>query len=103
MATKNHVRSNSFPSQSHPSSTRIKQELNKIKTWEASSTTTSDSISNGLSKLEDLYISLEDHLNMTSTKKVISHHQDEKFVEELLDGSIKILDICGIARDTVRN
>ncbi|CAK8540077.1 unnamed protein product [Lathyrus sativus] len=99
MASKYHVRSNSFPSQSHPSSTRIEQELNKIKTWEA--TSTSDSISNGLSMLEDLYISLEDLLNMTSTQKVISHHQGEKFVEELLDGSIKILDICGIARDTM--
>ncbi|XP_050906404.1 uncharacterized protein LOC127120066 [Lathyrus oleraceus] len=99
MASKYHVRSNSFPSQSHPSSTRIEQELNKIKTWEA--TSTSDSITNGLSMLEDLYISLEDLLNMASIQKVISHHQGEKFVEELLDGSIKILDICGITRDTL--
>ncbi|CAI8588514.1 unnamed protein product [Vicia faba] len=101
MASKYHVRSNSFPSQSHPSSTRIEQELNKIKTWETASTSTSDSISNGLSMLEDLYISLEVLLNTTSTQKVISHHQGEKFVEELLDGSIKILDICGITRDTM--
>ncbi|KAL5099625.1 hypothetical protein RYX36_003962, partial [Vicia faba] len=75
MASKYHVRSNSFPSQSHPSSTRIEQELNKIKTWETASTSTSDSISNGLSMLEDLYISLEVLLNTTSTQKVISHHQ----------------------------
>ncbi|CAL5188215.1 unnamed protein product [Lathyrus oleraceus] len=99
MASKYHVRSNSFPSQSHPSSTRIEQELNKFKTREA--TSTSDSITNGLSMLEDLYISLEDLLNMASIQKVISHHQGEKFVEELLDGSIKILDICGITRDTL--
>jgi hypothetical protein len=100
MAAKYHVRSNSFPSQSHPSSTRIEQDLNKIKTWEATSTSTSDSITNGLSMLEDLYISLEDLLNMASTQKAISHHQGEKSVEELLDGSVKILDICGITRDT---
>jgi hypothetical protein len=99
MATKSHVRSNSFPSQSHPSSTRIEQDLNKIKTWEA--TSTSDSIITGLSYLEDLYISLEDLLNMTSTQKAISHNQGEKFVEELMDGSVKILDICGITRDTM--
>ncbi|KAK2373222.1 hypothetical protein QL285_074273 [Trifolium repens] len=100
MATKSHVRSNSLPYQSHPSSTRIEQDLNKIKTWEATSTT-SDSITTGLSYLEDLYISLEDLLNMTSTRKTISHNQGEKYVEELLDGSVKILDICGITRDTM--
>ncbi|CAJ2676051.1 unnamed protein product [Trifolium pratense] len=99
MASKYHVRSNSFPSESHPNSTRIEQDLNKIKTWEATSTSTSDSITNGLSMLEDLYISLEDLLNMTSTQKAVSHHQGEKSVEELLDGSVKILDICGITRD----
>jgi hypothetical protein len=99
MATKSHVRSNSFPSQSHPSSTRIEQGLNKIKTWEA--TSTSDSIISGLTYLEDLYISLEDLLNMTSTQKTISHNQGEKFVEELLDGSVRILDVCGITRDTM--
>ncbi|KAK2373213.1 hypothetical protein QL285_074265 [Trifolium repens] len=101
MATKYHVRSNSFPSESHPSSTRIEQELCKIKTWEATSTSTSHSITTGLSYLEDLFISLEDLLNMTSIQKAISYNQDEKFVEELLDGSVKILDICGITRDTM--
>ncbi|XP_004512241.1 uncharacterized protein [Cicer arietinum] len=101
MATKYHVRSNSFPSESHPNSIRIQQHLNKIKTWEATSTSTSDSIITSLSFLEDLYISLEDLLNMSSTQKAISDHQGEKFVEELLDGSIRILDICSITRDTM--
>ncbi|GAU29850.1 hypothetical protein TSUD_223960 [Trifolium subterraneum] len=101
MESKYHVRSNSFPSQSHPNSTRIGEELCKIKTWEATSTSTSDSITTGLTYLEDLYISLEDLLNMTSTQKAISHNQGEKFVEELMDGSVKILDVCGITRDTM--
>ncbi|AES95249.1 hypothetical protein MtrunA17_Chr5g0406411 [Medicago truncatula] len=102
MASNNyHVRSNSFPSQSHPNSTRIEKELTKMKTWEATSTSTSDSITNGLFLLEDLYISLEDLLNLTSTQKLVSHHHGEKFVEELLDGSMKMLDICGITRDTM--
>jgi hypothetical protein len=101
MASKYHVRSNSFPSQSHPSTTRIEQELTKMKTWEATSTSTSDSITNGLFFLEDLYISLEDLLHMSSTQKAVSHHQGEKIVEELLDGSVKLLDICGITRDTM--
>ncbi|KAL5101268.1 hypothetical protein RYX36_005595 [Vicia faba] len=76
MATKNHVRSNSFPSQSHPNSTRIEQELSKIKTWKTTSTSTSESITTGLSLLEDLYTSLGDFLNMRSTQKAISQHQE---------------------------
>ncbi|KAJ1403878.1 hypothetical protein SESBI_27002 [Sesbania bispinosa] len=99
MANKYHVRSNSFPSESHPSTVRVEEELSKLKTWEATSTTTSKSIGTGLSLLDDLYTCLEDLLNMHSTQKVISHHQGEKCMEELLDGSVRILDICGITRD----
>jgi len=101
MANKYHVRSISLPSRSHPSTIRVEEELNQLKTWEGTSTSTSGSIHIGLSLLEDLYISLEDLLNMASTQQVISHHQGEKCVEELLDSSMRILDICGITRDTI--
>nr|XP_027187090.1 uncharacterized protein LOC101515429 [Cicer arietinum] len=37
---------------------------------------------------------------MSSTHKAISH-QVEKFVQEFYDGSVRILDICGITRDTI--
>ncbi|XP_047151780.1 uncharacterized protein LOC124823584 [Vigna umbellata] len=101
MANKFHIRSNSFPTGSHPSIGRVEEELNKLKTWEASSTSTSNSIGTGLSLLSDLHICLEDILNMASTQKLISNHQGEKCIEELLDGSVRILDICDITRDTL--
>jgi hypothetical protein len=103
MANKYHVRSISLPSRSHPSTIRVDEDLNKLKTWEGTSTSTSTSrsIHNGLSLLENLYISLEDLLNMTSTQQVISHHRGEKSIEEVLDGSMRILDLCGITRDTI--
>ncbi|WVZ09732.1 hypothetical protein V8G54_014262 [Vigna mungo] len=101
MANKFHIRSNSFPTGSHPSISRIEKELTKLKTWEASSTSTSNSIGTGLSLLSDLHICLEDVLNMASTQKLISNNQGEKFIEELLDGSVRILDICDITRDTL--
>ncbi|TKY70273.1 hypothetical protein E2542_SST06563 [Spatholobus suberectus] len=100
MANKFHVRSNSFATGSHPSTTRVEEELSKLKTWEATSTSTSKSIGTGFSLLEDLYVCLEDLLNVASTQKLISNHQSEKCMEELLDGSVRILDICGITRDT---
>jgi galactitol-specific phosphotransferase system IIB component len=101
MANKYNVRSISLPSRSHPSTIRVDEELNKLKTWEGTSTSTSRSIHNGLSLLEDLYISLDDLFNMTSTKQVISNHRGEKCIEEVLDGSMMILDICGTTRDTM--
>lgn len=101
MANKYHVRSISLPSRSHPSTIRVEEELSKLKTWEGTSTSNSGSIHTGLSLLEDLYVSLDDLLNMASTQQVISHHRGEKCVEELLDGSVRILDVCGITRDTM--
>ncbi|XP_016200603.1 uncharacterized protein LOC107641633 [Arachis ipaensis] len=101
METKFHIRSNSLPNGSHPSYTKVQEDLNKLRTYEATSASTSESISTGLSLLQDLYVSLDDLLNAASTQKVISHHQGDKWFEEILDGSIKVLDICGITRDTV--
>ncbi|KAJ7944082.1 DUF241 domain protein [Quillaja saponaria] len=105
MASKYHVRSISLPSTSHPSTVRVEEELNKLRTWEATSTSTSTSTSasicNALSALEELYRCLDDLLNMTSTQQVVSCNQQDKCVEELLDGSVRILDICGITRDTL--
>ncbi|RDX74395.1 hypothetical protein CR513_45865, partial [Mucuna pruriens] len=101
MANKFHVRSNSFPTGSHPSTISVEEELSKLKTWEATSTSSSKSIGIGLSMLADLHICLEDLLNIASTQKLISNHRGEKCMEELLDGSVRILDVCGITRDTM--
>ncbi|KAL1323253.1 hypothetical protein HN51_033605 [Arachis hypogaea] len=103
MASKYQLRSISLPSRSHPSTIRVDEELIKLKTWEATSTSTSKSIAIGFSLLQDLYLSLDAFLNMASTQHVISQNQggDEKYFEEVLDGSIRVLDICGITRDII--
>ncbi|CAL0313108.1 unnamed protein product [Lupinus luteus] len=99
MANKYEFRSISLPSRSHSSMVIVEEKLRKFKTWEA--TCTSFSISMGLSLLEDLYVGLDNVLNMASTQHVITQHKGEKCVEEVLDGSMRILDICGITRDTL--
>ncbi|XP_016201400.1 uncharacterized protein LOC107642526 [Arachis ipaensis] len=99
MASKLHVRSNSLPNGSHPCSSRVRDQLKNLKAFEA--TSSSESIVTSLSLLEDLYSSLDDLLNVASTQKVISQQQGDKCIEEILDGSMKVLDICGITRDTV--
>ncbi|PON82700.1 hypothetical protein TorRG33x02_214760 [Trema orientale] len=100
MANRYHVRSISFPSRSHPSTVRVEEQLNKLKTWEAASNT-SASVLKGLSGLEELYECVDDLLNMGSTQQVLSKNQHEKCLEDLLDGSLRLLDICGITRDVL--
>ncbi|XP_021691039.2 uncharacterized protein LOC110672546 [Hevea brasiliensis] len=38
---------------------------------------------------------------MSSTQEVLSYYQKEKCLHNLLDGSVRILDICGITRDVM--
>ncbi|KAE9612912.1 hypothetical protein Lal_00027708 [Lupinus albus] len=101
MENKYHVRSNSFPSASHPTTVKVEEELSNLKSFEATSTSTSESIGTSLCFLRDLYICLDGVLNLASTQKLISHHKSERCVEEILDGSVRVLDICGITRDTM--
>ncbi|KAM7516061.1 hypothetical protein LguiA_005644 [Lonicera macranthoides] len=93
-----HIRSASFPSSSHPTTVRVEAQLNKI---QISATPTAEEICNGLSSIEDLYTGIDDLLNLPQTQQALSHHQREKWVDELLDGSLRILDICGSVRDLV--
>ncbi|GMP32115.1 hypothetical protein CsSME_00006022 [Camellia sinensis var. sinensis] len=96
-----HIRSISLPCRSHPSTVRIEEELNKIKTWESSSTPTAEAISNGLSRLEDLNKCMQDLLNLPLTQQALSHHHHEKWIGDLQDGFVSLLDICGTERDVM--
>ncbi|CBI38480.3 unnamed protein product, partial [Vitis vinifera] len=101
MANPCHVRSISLPSRSHPTTLKIQEELYKLRKWEASSTSTLGTIHNGLSGMEELYKCLDDLLSLQSTQQAISHHQHEKWVEELLDESVSLLDVCCNTRDVI--
>ncbi|KVI02972.1 uncharacterized protein LOC112512958 [Cynara cardunculus var. scolymus] len=90
----------SLPCRSHPSTLGVEEELNKIK---ASSSTkqSADSISNGLSQLVELYNCLDDLLDSLATQNLISSHRKEIWVEEVMEESMKLLDVCSTARDVV--
>ncbi|KAA8532049.1 hypothetical protein F0562_006809 [Nyssa sinensis] len=86
---------------SHPTTLTIEEKLNQLKTWEASSTPTAETIFQGLSGLEELFKCVDDLYNLPLTQQALSQHQHEKWVNELLDGSVRLLDICGITRDAM--
>ncbi|KAI3665317.1 hypothetical protein L6452_43941 [Arctium lappa] len=97
-----HVRSISLPSRLHPSTLRVEEELTNLKTWEASSSSmaTLDTVCGSLVALERLYTSVNDLLSLPLTQKTL-FIKDEKLVDELLDRSMKLLDVCGSIKDAM--
>ncbi|KAM7524008.1 hypothetical protein LguiA_013910 [Lonicera macranthoides] len=100
--TRGQVRSVSLPTRSHPTTLRIDEELKKLDACESSSTLpTAGTVSNGLIGLENLYKCVDELLNLPSTQQVISQYKLEKWVDELMDGSVRLLDTCGNTKDLV--
>nr|GMC65889.1 uncharacterized protein LOC109167533 [Ipomoea batatas] len=100
MAKSNHIRSISFPSRSHPSIQKVEEELTMLKALQVSATPEAATISSGLLGLEQLYKCMDDLLNLPQTLHTLSQHQNKKLVDGLLEKSVKLLDLCGLARDS---
>ncbi|GAA0141326.1 hypothetical protein LIER_35373 [Lithospermum erythrorhizon] len=96
---KSHTRSISLPSRSHPITLQIEEQLNKIGTFEASST--SEAVSNGLCALVELYKSMDDLLNLPQTLQTLIKNQNAKCVDEILECPVTLLDVCGITIDVM--
>nr|GMC57467.1 uncharacterized protein LOC109167639 [Ipomoea batatas] len=101
MAKPNHIRSISFPSRSHPSIQKVEEELTKLKTLEVSAAPEAGTISSGLLGLEQLYKCMDDLLSLPQTLQALSQIQNQKWVDGLLEKSVRLLDICGLARDCI--
>ncbi|XP_042494994.1 uncharacterized protein LOC122074207 [Macadamia integrifolia] len=101
MESRYHVRSISLPSRLHSCTVGIDEELNKLKISEALSTSSykADTIRSGLFGLGELYHYVDDLLRLPLTQRALVQHQQEKWVGEVLDGSVRLLDICGTTRD----
>ncbi|CAL9228154.1 unnamed protein product [Arabidopsis halleri] len=97
MIVKNQLRSISLPSRSHPSTTGVEEALNKVNSINTT-TGSSESVLMGLAGLEELYNCTEEFLKMGSTQRVLSSDGSE-FMEEMLDGSLRLMDICSVSRD----
>ncbi|KNA17986.1 hypothetical protein SOVF_074810 [Spinacia oleracea] len=102
MAASSHpVRSISLPARSHPTSLKIEETINKLKSrdiYQSDSTSCytsgSDSIQLGLLNLVELYARVQELVSSLSS-------QHGKLVEEALESSVSLLDTCSIARDLI--
>lgn len=99
--TIHHARSNSFPLPSRPNPlvSEIDEPLNRLRDSEAAST--SSSISHKLNGLQDFYDCVDKFLQFPFSQQELSQEQNKGLVDELLDGSLRLLDLCNTAKDNV--
>ncbi|MED6169486.1 hypothetical protein PIB30_021784 [Stylosanthes scabra] len=91
-----HNRCNSFPSAPHPLVSQFQGHLQRLKDSEASTTSlSSSSISRKLIGLQDLHDYADKLLQLPSTQKALV----QECSGSLLEGSLRLLDICNMAQD----
>ncbi|CAL1398181.1 unnamed protein product [Linum trigynum] len=93
-----HARSNSLPAESHPLVSEIDEQVCRLRQSQAASTPSS-SISHKLSGLQDLYDCVDKLLQLSTTQQALA--DDQKCFNELLDGSLRLLDLCNTAKDAL--
>ncbi|KAB1997683.1 hypothetical protein ES319_D12G040300v1 [Gossypium barbadense] len=92
------TRSNSFPrsSRQHPLATEVNEHLNRLRASKEESTSSS-SISHKLNGFQDLYDCVVKFLQLPLSHHALAH----ECADELLDGSLRLLDLCSTAKDIV--
>ena len=92
-----HVRSNSLPSKPHPVVDEVSEHLCRLKASEEA-TSSSSSLCQKLDGLQDLHDCIDKLLLLPLTHQALI---DNKSVDDLLEGSLKILDVCALAKDVL--
>ncbi|KAB2045933.1 hypothetical protein ES319_D01G197900v1 [Gossypium barbadense] len=97
--TSYHNRSNSFPSRAHPLASEVDEHLSRLASSESASI--SSSLNQKLDRLHNLHDCTEKLLLLPLTQKILSHEQHGEYVDELLNGSLGLLDEFTTAKDVV--
>ncbi|KAJ6386152.1 hypothetical protein OIU77_029171 [Salix suchowensis] len=101
LKTSFHARSNSLPSRPHPIVSEFDEHICRVRDSEGTSTSSSSSIGHKLSGLQDLYDSVDKFLQLPLTQQSLAREQNQKCVDEILDGSLRILDACNSTKDAL--
>ncbi|KAL2944797.1 Glutamate--cysteine ligase [Bienertia sinuspersici] len=97
-----HTRSLSFPSKTHPIVEQFDEQLSRLRSSQATSTSSSSSsLNETLANLKDLYCSIDELLQLPLNQQTVSQNVHSKWTEEVLDGSLRLLDICSTSRDVL--
>ncbi|CAN0845468.1 hypothetical protein LINGRAHAP2_LOCUS4136 [Linum grandiflorum] len=95
-ATSFHVRSNSLPSRPHPIVSEVEENICRLRSSQSASTS---SISDNLRNLQDLHECVDKLFELPLNQQALV--QDQKFLNQLLDGSLRLLDFCNTANDAL--
>ncbi|KAK6131428.1 hypothetical protein DH2020_034831 [Rehmannia glutinosa] len=95
-----HLRSNSFPSQSHPVINDVEDQLCRLKASQEASTSTTSVCAN-LASLSELHDGINNLIQKFSVQQALSHEQGQNWINELLEGSLRLVDLCGFSREVV--
>ncbi|KAK7312325.1 hypothetical protein VNO77_36103 [Canavalia gladiata] len=98
MNTSLHTRSNSVPSAPHPFMSQYDEHLYRLKASEA---TCSSSINSKLNCLHALHECTDKILQLSTIQQVLARESCKTQVDELLEGSLRLLDICSAAKDVL--
>lgn len=80
------------------SSSEVSVHVSRLRSSEATSTSSS-SISQQLHCLQDLHDCVCKLLQLPLTHQIFTQEQHKIFVDEVLDESLKLLDLCSIVND----
>jgi hypothetical protein len=101
--THNHARSNSLPSKPHPIILQCNEHLARLGGANSNYDSTSSSLllSHKLNILQDLHICIEKLVQLPLTQETLVKQSQEKWVDELLEGSLSLLDTCTATKDAL--
>ncbi|KAK9129286.1 hypothetical protein Sjap_009773 [Stephania japonica] len=94
--TSHHTRSISLPSRPSPLTIGVEQQLQRLRSSQDASTPSHCHKLNGLT---DLHNCVDDFLQLPHTQKALSQLRSEECVNEVLDGSLSVLDVCNTSRN----
>ncbi|KAF3434827.1 hypothetical protein FNV43_RR21914 [Rhamnella rubrinervis] len=96
-----HVRSNSLPLRSHPAIPEFDEQLCRLRASEATSSSASTSVSCKLSGLQDLLDCVDRLLLLPLNQKALSQEEEKNGVDQILDGSLRLLDVCNTTKEAL--
>ncbi|XP_058782966.1 uncharacterized protein LOC131657604 [Vicia villosa] len=95
-----HGRSISLPSRPHPLILKCNDHLETL-LKSSNETSSSSLLCHKIDGLRDLIEYVENLIQLPLTQDALIHEKQENWVNNLLDGSLRLLDVCSAAKDSV--